>query len=109
VETGGELKRWFPNPEDDSFVPHFGTITNLRFDPSGRYLASAGLDNTAKVWDAVSLTQVADMRDFLGRVEVLEWSPDGTRLAVGGEDGVGLRHWPGIGRSRTVVLKNSRR
>ena len=90
VETGEELRRWHTGPAEDSYVPHYGTITDLEFDPTGRLLASAGTDNTAKVWDPHSGAQVANVDTFLGAVETVDWSPDGTRLAMAGADGASV-------------------
>lgn len=90
VETGEELRRWFPDPSDNSYVPHFGTITDLEFDPSGAYLATAGLDASAKVWEVKFGAQVANVDTFLGPVETVDWSPDGMRVAMASADGASV-------------------
>ena len=87
VETGEEVTRWSTQPSDDSYVPHYGRVTDLEFDPSGMYLASSGIDTTMKIWDVRSEAQVANLDSFLGAVELVRWSPDGLRVAIAGRDG----------------------
>ncbi len=87
LSTGEESRRWFPDPEDSSYVPHYGTITDLEFDPNGAFLASAGLDQSGKVWDFRTGAQIANVDTFFGAVWLVRWSPDGTRLAMAGGDG----------------------
>ena len=101
VETGDELRRWYPGPEEDWYVPHFGTITDLEFAPNGALLASAGVDQTAKVWDVRYGAQIANVDTFFGEVETVDWSPDGTRLAIAGVDGASVV-WNVISRREEV-------
>ena len=90
VETGDELRRWYPGPDEDWYVPHYGTITDLEFASNGALLASAGTDQSAKVWDVRYGAQVANVDTFFGAVETVDWSPDGTRLAMAGADGASV-------------------
>ncbi|MCY4587348.1 MAG: hypothetical protein OXB98_15020 [Bryobacterales bacterium] len=87
VESGQQVVEWYPAPENTAFVPHNGSITDMVFSPDGRYLASAGLDRTAKVWDVETGTQLLDLDIFLNSVEAVEWSPNGSQFAVAGDDG----------------------
>jgi WD40 repeat protein len=52
-----------------------------RFDPSGRYLATAGADSHVRVWDTGDYHQV---QDFPAKHEVhaVAWSGDGKKLAA---------------------------
>ena len=84
--TGRQLVDWYPFPESP-YVPHFGSITDLAFSPEGRYLASVGLDRTAKVWDVEAGTQLLDIDIFLHYVLTVDWSPDGSQFATAGYDG----------------------
>ena len=84
--TGRQLVHWHPFPESP-YVPHFGSITDLAFSPEGRYLASVGLDHTAKVWDIETGTQLLDIDIFLNSVLTVDWSWDGSQFATAGADG----------------------
>ena len=84
--TGRQLVHWHPFPESP-YVPHFGSITDLAFSPEGRYLASVGLDRTAKVWDVETGTQLLDIDIFLNHVLTVDWSWDGSQFATAGADG----------------------
>ena len=86
TETGRQLVRWHPFPESP-YVPHFGSITDVAFSPEGRYLASVGLDQTAKVWDVETGMQLLDIDIFLNYVLTVDWSWDGSQFATAGADG----------------------
>lgn len=108
VENGKELRRWYPDPDDSSYVPHYGTITDLEFDPHGTFLASSGLDATAKVWDSRNGTQIANVDRFFGAVEAVDWAPDGTRLAMSGADGASVV-WNVMANEEEVRFEGHRR
>ena len=70
--------------------PGGGLLTSVEFDPSGRYLASAGQDDTIRIWDTDSGAMVRDMsarqdgrQDRMG-LAAAAYSPDGgtSRQAV---------------------------
>jgi WD40 repeat protein len=64
---------------------HAGIVWGVAFSPDGQMLASVSGDQTAKVWDWRSGTQLTSL-DFPGQVVSVGFSPDGQTLAVGGVD-----------------------
>jgi WD40 repeat protein len=73
-----------------TLVGHSQPIFNAIFSPDGRHLASADRDGVVKVWDLADLKQRSSAPRYtltqqsLG-VWCLAFSPDGQRLAVGGQ------------------------
>ena len=69
-----------------SEVVRTGFARSMAWSPDGTQLTSAGYDETVRVWDAVTGTQLHIMKGHTGRVMSVAWSPDGTRLASAGYD-----------------------
>ena len=69
---------------------------------SGRYATGiGGLDGTARVWDVASGREAFALPADHGLIWSVAWSPDGTHLAAGSEDGTirvveGLKHTPQV-------------
>lgn len=62
---------------------HSGTVLAVAYSPDGRYIATAGADATARLWNAETGEEV---RRFYGHTDVvrcLDFSPDGARLVTG--------------------------
>lgn len=70
---------------------HPRTVISAAFSPKGDYLASAGDDQTVRLWrrDGQLLATLQEHRDL---VKSVAWSPDGTILASGSHDGT-VRLW----------------
>jgi WD40 repeat protein/serine/threonine protein kinase len=83
-----------------TFRGHRGMVTSVAFSPDNRTLASASWDNTFKLWDLQtprgdSLTEKRSV-SCPERVSSVEFSPDGTLLAIGQANGIAL-YDPGSG------------
>jgi WD40 repeat protein len=67
---------------------HEGDLTALAVGPGGRFIASAADDRTVAIWDAATLTRLAQWEIADGKVTALAFAPDGRTLAVGDAKGV---------------------
>ena len=73
---------------------HSLALASIDYSPDGRYLATGSYDKTAKIWDAVTGSEIATLRGHEGTVEAVRFSPDGKILATGSYDGtVKLWDW----------------
>jgi WD40 repeat protein len=74
---------------------HRGKITSMTVSGNGRWLATASLDNTARLWDltaAAPATTAVVLVGHLGRVSAVAFSPDNRWLATGSFDST-VRLW----------------
>jgi WD40 repeat protein len=62
-------------------------IWDIAFNPDGTLLASAGGDQTVRLWDVASGNLLATLTGHEDAVTSLSFSPDGTILVSGGLDG----------------------
>ena len=62
-------------------LAHGSAIYGVAFSPDGTRLASGCADNTIRLWDVATGTQVAELRGHRAYVHAVAFSPDGTRLA----------------------------
>jgi WD40 repeat protein/serine/threonine protein kinase len=83
VET---LKEWFDFAEGNAV-----RVLELAWSPDGKLLATAGADNTVRVW---SLTSLESIKTIGHRVSAytIGWSPDGRLLASGSTEGT-IKVW----------------
>lgn len=68
---------------------HTGSIQRIATDKAGRWLVTASLDKTARVWDMRDGRLVTTLRvpigsDYEGKLAAVALSPDGQTVAVGG-------------------------
>jgi WD40 repeat protein/predicted Ser/Thr protein kinase len=60
---------------------HTGTVLGVAWGPDGRYLASASMDGTVRVWGAASGKEVRVLTGHTREVRMVVFSRDGQRLA----------------------------
>jgi WD40 repeat protein len=77
-------------------------VTAVAVDPSGKYLAGAGLDEVVHVWDLDAGEGLFDLEGHTGRVNAVAFSPDGSYLVSGGDD-LTVRVWDVLSGRLLVV------
>jgi WD40 repeat protein len=71
---------------------HAEVVYSVNFSPDGRWLASAGADNTVRIWNSKSGKSERTLTGHTAGVYSVNFSPDGRLLASAGADNT-VRIW----------------
>lgn len=83
---------------------HTAAITNVKFCPLGRVLASCSADRLVKLWDGTSGAPLATLEGHMQGVSDAAWDPDGIFLATASDDST-IRLWD-VATVRLVLDEN---
>ena len=79
------IKPW----QHQTLLAHEGTVWTAAFSPDGQRIVTASVDETARVWDAKTGSQLA----LLSGVTVAAFSPDGQRIVASSLYSKTVRVW----------------
>ncbi|KNC79659.1 hypothetical protein SARC_07960 [Sphaeroforma arctica JP610] len=88
------------------FEGHHNRVTDATFSPDGRWLVTASMDATVRVWDVVAGRLLDWMRVPLA-VTGLTFSPTGDFLATTHVDSLGIYMWANMTVFSSVSLKTT--
>lgn len=86
-EVAGSVRRSF-----EGTGGHSDMVTCLAYSPDGKLLATAGRDNSVRLWDVNSGQRLRTLVGHTEKVNAVRFAPDGTRLASVADD-QSIRIW----------------
>ncbi|OAY77862.1 66 kDa stress protein [Ananas comosus] len=80
------LRRLDAPLEAEAYGEHAHAATAARFSPNGEWVASADVSGAVRVWGRRGDRALkAEFRVLSGRIDDLQWSPDGLRIVASGD------------------------
>lgn len=105
--TDGRIRLWPTGERQVSLVlsRHAAVEQLLWLLGAGQLLSVGGRDQTVRLWDRQSGTEITTLFDFVAYqlATVIAWSPDGSRLAVGNNGGT-VQVWSPLAKEMITVL-----
>ncbi|KAF8884450.1 hypothetical protein BD779DRAFT_1801647 [Infundibulicybe gibba] len=97
--TGG-MEEW---PVSDVYKMH-DDVHTVAYSPDGKYFASGSADNSVRVWDAATGTQILLLQGHDNLVTSAAYSPDGRHIASGSADN-SVRVWDATTGTQISLLQ----
>src|SRR4051812_43349837 len=88
-------------------IGHTYNVCSAEFSPDGGKIVTASGDNTAKIWDAVSGTLLADLIGHTEKVNFAHYSPDGREILTASVDHI-AKIWDAVSGLLTFDLVGHR-
>ena len=86
---------------------HSQDVTSVTFSPDGTLLATGSDDDTVKLWDMETKTNILTLEGHRGDVTSVSFSPDGKLLASGSDDDT-VRLWDVDTNENIAILEGHR-
>jgi serine/threonine protein kinase len=93
-----------PTVPDRTFSGHKDWVQSLAFSADGKWLASASVDRTIRVWDLSNGAVLGTLRGHEGTINAIVYSSDGKWLASASDDG-SVRLWDAFGGGLRNTLR----
>ena len=100
-ERDGAVVVWNLPTKEKRFVLDTGVYA-VAFDPAGKYLAGAALNDSVFLWDVETQETVFELAGHQERINAIAFDPSGSYLVSGGDDGT-VRVWDVLSGRLLVV------
>ena len=81
---------------------HAGAVWSASFSPDGKWVVTASIDHTARLWDAATGAPLGKALAHNGRVYSAMFSPDGARVVTASGD-IAARIWDAVTGRRSAL------
>jgi WD40 repeat protein len=100
-DRDGAVCVWNITTKEKMYTINVG-VNALAFDPKGKYLAGAGINDMVYVWDTESQEEVFALAGHQGGIQTIAFDTTGSYLASGGDD-MTVRVWDVLSGRLLVV------